>query len=106
MNEEELKQEFHKLVGPSETKWKVFCLFGLCKDHNYKEVASTLNIQKSFASACLADLHEIGLLETETYGKYVLNGKNLPDALSNAISLEASKLNSTAINLKIAAEAV
>ena len=106
MNERELKEKFNEIVGASEIKWKVFLLFKRHASLNYKIVATYLNIQQKYASACLADLEAQGLLRVEKYGIYALNGKNLPDALANALSLKASKLNSTAMDLKIAAEAV
>ena len=104
MSEGELKQRFNELVGSSEIKWKIFCLFRKHDSLNYRAVATILNIQKTNASACLADLEEQGLLRAERYGSYALNGKNLADALGNALALKASKLNMTAMNLKISAE--
>jgi len=106
VNERELKEKFNEIVGASEIKWKVFLLFKRHASLNYKIVATCLNIQRKYASACLADLEACGILISEKYGKYILNGKNLEDALANALALKASRLNMEVINLKIAAEGV
>ena len=106
MDKKELRKKFNEVVGQSEMKWKVFLLFKHHASLNYKIVAMYLGIQKNFASACLADLEACGILISEKYGKYILNGKNLEDALANALALKAQRLNIEVINLKIAAEGV